>query len=284
MKAAAPARKTSSPRVRLDQALVSGGQAPTRERARAAIMAGKVFVDGARVDKPGALIRAGAALEMRGAPHPYVGRGGVKLQKALAVFGLDVRGAVALDVGASTGGFTDCLLQDGAARVYAVDVGYGQLDLRLRGDPRVVVLERVNARDLSRAFVPEPIDVCTADVSFISVAKALRAAVPLLRDGADVVVLVKPQFEAGRGVAKRGVVRDPAVHAATVREAAAALAALSLGAIDVTPSPIRGDAGNVEFLMWLIKGAEPRLTGDRIERAVRDAREPDVSPQREGVR
>jgi len=245
-------------------------------------MAGVVFVAGRRADKPGALVDADADVRVRGPVHPFVGRGGLKLDKALQVFSIDVRGAIALDVGASTGGFTDCLLQRGAARVYAVDVGYGQLDLRLRSDPRVVILERVNARTLGAEHVPEPIDVCTADVSFIGLAKALRVVPARLRHGATVVALVKPQFEAGRGAAKRGVVRDPAVHAAAVRDVAAALGALGIEAMDVTYSPLRGDAGNVEFLLWLVMGAPGRLTDARIEQVVREAAENLPASQPEG--
>lgn len=256
---------------RIDLLLVQRGLAPSRERAQAYVLAGRVFVDGRRVDKPGARVPLDVHIEVRGPDHPYVSRGGLKLEHALRTFDLDVRGVVALDLGAGTGGFTDCLLQHGARRVYAVDVGRGQLDLRLRQDPRVVVLERTHARDLSPALVPEPVDFVCADVSFISLAKALPPVVPLLREGATGVALVKPQFEAGRGVAKGGVVRDPEVHRSVIRTVRDRLSQHGLGALGVTPSPIRGDAGNVEFLLLLRKGAPATLTEEEIERAVEAA-------------
>ncbi|MDR5683534.1 MAG: TlyA family RNA methyltransferase [Armatimonadota bacterium] len=260
-------------RRRLDLALVERGLAPSRERAQALVLAGRVFVDGRRVDKSGVAVTPTSRIEVRGPDHSYVGRGGLKLEHALRAFGLDVRGAVCLDLGAGTGGFTDCLLQHGARKVYAVDVGYGQLDLRLRADPRVVVLERTHARDLKRNIVPDPLDVACADVSFISLTRALPPVVPLLRPRAPVVALVKPPFEAGRGVAKRGVVRDPEVHRHVIRTVADALAPHGLGAVAVTPSPIRGERGNVEFFLLLRRDAAPELTDERIARAVEEARE-----------
>jgi 23S rRNA (cytidine1920-2'-O)/16S rRNA (cytidine1409-2'-O)-methyltransferase len=253
-------------------ALVERGLAPSRERAQAVILAGRVFVDGRRVDKPGTAVTQAIEIEVRGPDHPYVGRGGLKLEHALEAFSLDVRGAVCLDLGASAGGFTDCLLQRGARKVYAVDVGYGQLDLRLRADARVVVLERTHARELNREIVPDVVDMACADVSFISLARALPPVVPLLRPRAPVVALVKPPFEAGRGVAKKGVVNDPAVHQRVIRDVAGALAEHALGAVDVTPSPIRGDRGNIEFLLLLYRDAPPVLSGERIARAVEEAR------------
>lgn len=256
---------------RLDLLLVRRGLAPSRERAQAYVLAGRVFVEGRRADKPGARVPEDARIEVRGSDHPYVSRGGLKLEHALRTFGLDVRGVIALDLGAGTGGFTDCLIQHGARKVYAVDVGRGQLDLRLRQDPRVVVLERTHARDLSPALVPEPLDFVCADVSFISLTKALPPVVPLLREGAMGVALVKPQFEAGRGVAKRGVVRDPEVHRSVIRTVRDALTRHGLGSRGVTPSPIRGDAGNVEFLLLLQKGAPATLTEEEIARAVEAA-------------
>lgn len=236
------------------------------------ILSGRVFVDGRRVDKPGAAVSQGSAIEIRGPDHPYVGRGGVKLEHALRTFGVEVRGAVCLDLGAGTGGFTDCLLRHGAQKVYAVDVGHGQLDLRLRTDPRVVVMERTHARDLSQKIVPDPLDMACADVSFIALARALPPVVPLLRPRAPVVALVKPPFEAGRGVAKRGVIDDPAVHRRVIREVVEGLGAHGLGAVDVTPSPIRGDRGNAEFFLLLYPIIAPTLSEERIARAVEEAR------------
>jgi 23S rRNA (cytidine1920-2'-O)/16S rRNA (cytidine1409-2'-O)-methyltransferase len=251
--------------------VVERGLAPSRERAQAVILAGLVRVDGRRVDKAGALVPEDAVVEVAGPPYPYVSRGGVKLEEALRRFGLDVRGAVALDLGAGTGGFTDCLLRHGARKVYAVDVGRGQLHPRLRGDPRVVVLERTHAKELGPHLVPEPLDLATADVSFISLLRALPPVVPLLREGAPVVALVKPPFEAGRGVARRGVVRDPEVHRQALRKVAWGLEACGLGAERVVPSPIRGDRGNVEFLLLLRKGTRRTLTEEGVEAAVAEA-------------
>lgn len=256
---------------RLDVLLVERGLAPSRERAQAVILAGLVRVDGERVDKPGSQVREDAAVEVVAPAHPYVSRGGLKLEAALRRFSLDVRGVVALDLGAGTGGFTDCLLQHGAQKVYAVDVGRGQLHPKLRADPRVVVLERTHARLLGPHLVPEPVDFACADVSFISLLQALPPVVPLLRPDASVVALVKPPFEAGRGVARRGVVRDPEVHRQVVRKVAWGLEAYGLGAQDVMPSPIRGDRGNVEFLLLLRKGAPRALDEAGIDRAVAEA-------------
>ncbi|MCS7172461.1 MAG: TlyA family RNA methyltransferase [Armatimonadetes bacterium] len=256
---------------RLDTLLVRRGLAPSRERAQAYVLAGRVFVDGRRVDKPGTPVPEEAVLEVRGPDHPYVSRGGVKLERALQDFHLDVRGAVALDLGASAGGFTDCLLQHGARRVYAVDVGWGQLHPKLRQDPRVVVLERTHAKDLSPQLIPEPLDFACADVSFISLTRALPPVVPLLREGAPVVALVKPQFEAGRGMVREGVVRDPQVHRAVIRKVVEELSRHGLGARAVIPSPIRGDAGNVEFLVLLRKGEHASLSEEEIEASVEEA-------------
>jgi 23S rRNA (cytidine1920-2'-O)/16S rRNA (cytidine1409-2'-O)-methyltransferase len=240
---------------RLDAALVARGLAASRERARGLILAGQVRVNGAVVSKAGAPIDGSADISLIEPDHPYVGRGGVKLAHALDVFGLEVRGRLALDVGASTGGFTDVLLRRGAPRVVALDVGHSQLDWRLRSDPRVLVMERINARLLTPAQLPEEaqgFDVVTMDVSFISVRQVLPAIVPLLRAGADLVVLVKPQFEAGREeVGKGGLVRDADVHARVVAEVSAAANALGLTRIAMTESPITGTEGNREFFLHL---------------------------------
>lgn len=268
-------------RTRLDVLLVQRGLVPTREQAQAVILAGRVRVAGQRVDKAGARVPEDAPLEVTGPAHPYVGRGGLKLEAALRRFGLDVRGAVALDLGAGTGGFTDCLLQHGARRVYAVDVGRGQLHPKLRADPRVVVMERTHAKTLGPERIPEPVDLACADVSFISLLQALPPVVPLLRDGAPVVALVKPPFEAGRGVARGGVVRDPQVHREVLWKVARGLAGVALGAQDVMASPIRGDRGNVEFLLLLRKGAPPTLTEDAVEGAVAEAHRSDRPPGEE---
>ena len=237
-------------KVRLDRLLVERGLAPTRERAQAMILAGLVTVGGRRAEKAGEAIPDEADIEVAGPPHPYVSRGGVKLAAALDHFGLDPAGKTCLDVGASTGGFTDCLLQRGALRVYAVDVGYGQLDAKLRNDPRVVVREKVNARTLSRDEVPEPIDLAAADVSFISLRLVLPAVVPLLVPGAPLIVLVKPQFEAGRReVPRGGVVKSDATRQRVVAEIEAAGRELDLSVLGSIPSPIRGARGNEEFLL-----------------------------------
>jgi len=240
---------------RLDKLLVERGLVPSRERARALILAGKVVVDDHAVDKAGAQVADDASIRLKGEDIPYVSRGGLKLAKGLDVFALDASGRVALDVGASTGGFTDCLLQRGAARVYAVDVGYGQLAWKLREDPRVVNLERTNIRDLLPERLDERPSLAVIDASFISLDKVLPATLALLSEGGEVVALIKPQFEVGRGeVGKGGVVRDAGKHemvVAKVRETAEALGCRVLG---VTESPILGPKGNREFLIHLRKG------------------------------
>jgi 23S rRNA (cytidine1920-2'-O)/16S rRNA (cytidine1409-2'-O)-methyltransferase len=242
------------PPVRLDERLLASGAAESIAVARGLILAGRVRVDGVRADKAG--IRIGPESEVRVVPkpHPYVSRGGVKLAAALEAFAIDPRGAIALDVGASTGGFTDCLLERGAARVHAVDTGYGQIDARLRADRRVILHERTNARRLDRSIVADPIDVAAVDVSFISARLILPAVAPLLSAGARVVVLVKPQFEARRDeVRSGGIVEDAAVRARVVEEVSGAAAELGLARRGVIESPIRGARGNVEFLLALAK-------------------------------
>jgi 23S rRNA (cytidine1920-2'-O)/16S rRNA (cytidine1409-2'-O)-methyltransferase len=237
-------------RSRLDLLLVARGLAPTRQKAQAMILAGSVEVDGRRVDKAGTPVDGDAGIRVAGPPHPYVSRGGIKLAAALDAFGIDPSGAVCLDVGASTGGFTDCLLQRGAARVYAVDVGSGQIDARLRSDPRVILREKVNARFLSREHVPEAVRIATVDVSFISLRLVLPAIVPRLAPGAVLVALVKPQFEAGRGeVPRGGVVRSEETRRRVVEEVTRAAEALGLRTLGAMASPITGAAGNREFLL-----------------------------------
>ncbi|OFW14570.1 MAG: hypothetical protein A3F70_06475 [Acidobacteria bacterium RIFCSPLOWO2_12_FULL_67_14] len=238
-------------KVRLDTLVVESGLAPSRERARALILAGQVSVDGRPISKAGAQVDRAAQVALRSPDHPYVGRGGLKLAHALDAFGIEVAGREALDIGASTGGFTDVLLQRGAARVVALDVGHGQLDWRLRHDPRVVAIERFNARRLSPGDLPGPVDLVSVDVSFISLRRILPVIPPLLRPGADVIVLVKPQFEAGRAEVRNGVIRDEAVRARVVDEIQAAAAGVGLTPAAVIPSPITGQKGNVEFLLHL---------------------------------
>ena len=235
---------------RLDVLLVQAGLAPTRARAQALVLAGQVVVGEARVDKPGTRVAVDAPLRLKGEVLPYVSRGGLKLRHALEHFGLTVRGAVAADIGASTGGFTDCLLQAGSVRVHAVDVGYGQLHERLRADTRVVVHERLNARWLKPDALGEAVDVLVVDVSFISLGLVLPAVLPLLRAGGTLVALVKPQFEVGKGqVGKGGVVRDEAVRAEAVERVRKRAAELGLHILGVTDSPITGPAGNRETLL-----------------------------------
>jgi 23S rRNA (cytidine1920-2'-O)/16S rRNA (cytidine1409-2'-O)-methyltransferase len=234
---------------RLDQALVAAGLAESRTRARALIAAGVVRVDGVSALKPAIRVQEGAALSLAGDPLPWVSRGGLKLAHALAVFGLDPAGAVALDLGASTGGFSEVLLRAGAAEVWAVDVGHGQLHPRLRADPRLRVLERLNARDLTAAHVPPP-DWIVADLSFISLAKALPPALGLARPGAVLVALIKPQFEVGPAfVGKGGIVRDPAAIARARHGVREFLEVAGWTVVGEVPSPIPGGDGNAEFLI-----------------------------------
>jgi len=241
---------------RLDSLLVQRGLVESREKARAAVLAGAVLVEGKPAAKAGVLVSNGVAVELLAGPQ-YVSRGGEKLAHALEAFHLGVDGLVAVDVGASTGGFTDCLLRNGAASVYAIDVGYGQLDYRLRQDPRVTVLERVNIRYLEA--LPEKGDMATVDVSFISLEKVVLALAKLLKDGAKIVALVKPQFQARRPeVGKKGVVRDPQVHAAVLGRVIAWGAGNGLRLLGLTTSPLLGPAGNKEFfVLWRLPDGDP---------------------------
>ncbi len=240
-----------TPKIRLDQLVADKGLAPSRERARALIMAAQVSVDGRVIGKAGTQVESDADVALLGPDHPYVGRGGLKLAHALDTFGITVAGREALDIGASTGGFTDVLLQRGAPRVVALDVGHGQLAWKLRSDPRVVIIEHFNARRLTLADLPGPVDIACIDVSFISLRQILPVVPPLLRPDADVVVLVKPQFEAGRAEAGKGVIHDAAIHARVVEEIRVAAAAVGLTRAASTPSPVTGQKGNVEFLLHL---------------------------------
>jgi 23S rRNA (cytidine1920-2'-O)/16S rRNA (cytidine1409-2'-O)-methyltransferase len=237
-------------KIRADQLLVARGLTDSRTRAQALIMAGAVFAGERKIVKAGELLPEDAPLEVRGKDHPWVSRGGIKLDHGLTHFGFDVTVTTALDVGSSTGGFTDVLLTRGAARVFAIDVGTNQLAWKLRQDPRVIVHEQTNARTLTREIVPDPIDIVVCDASFIGLAKVLPAALALARPAAHLVALVKPQFEAGREeIGKGGVVRDPEVHARVCDAAARWVAGEGWTVLGVEPSPITGPEGNVEFLL-----------------------------------
>lgn len=256
----------ASRRVRLDALLLDRGLVASRERAQALILAGQVLVDGKPGVKAGTAVPPESDVTLITPDHPYVGRGGLKLAHALDTFQIDVRGRTALDVGASTGGFTDVLLRRGAAHVVALDVGHGQLDWRLRNDPRVTVIERVNARTLTPDTFgdarPTLFEIITIDVSFISLRLILPSVAPLLTGPADLVCLVKPQFEAGRNeVGKGGIVADPDVHARVVEEVKRAAADAGLRAVDETPSPIAGQEGNREFLLHLRRADAPAVAG-----------------------
>jgi 23S rRNA (cytidine1920-2'-O)/16S rRNA (cytidine1409-2'-O)-methyltransferase len=237
-------------KTRVDQALVERGLADSRTRAQALIMAGLVFSGERKIAKSGETLAADAPLEVRGRDHPWVSRGGIKLDHGLTHFGWDVAGSVAIDVGSSTGGFTDVLLTRGGSRVYAVDSGTNQLAWKLRQDARVVVLEQLSARLLTPEHIPEPVDLIVCDASFISLAKVLPVPMGFARPGARLLALIKPQFEAGRAdVGKGGVVRDAAAHARVCNDVAAWLAGAGWQVAGITPSPITGPEGNVEFLI-----------------------------------
>lgn len=258
-------------KVRLDQLLVDLGLAQSRERAKITIMEGSVFVDNQRVDKPGTAVDPERKIEVRGEVLPYVSRGGLKLEKALKVFPIDPAGKTCIDCGASTGGFTDVLLQNGAAKVYAVDVGYGQLAWKLRTDERVVNMERTNLRYITAEQIPEPLDLGVCDVAFISIRLILPAVRELLRDDADMVCLIKPQFEAGRDkVGKNGVVRDPKVHLEVLQSFMEYFPDAGFTLMGLDFSPIRGPEGNIEYLAWLKKGVHEAPTFD-TERIVSDS-------------
>ena len=242
---------------RVDQALVDRGLADSRSRAQALIMAGLVFAGERKIAKAGDTISDDAPLDVRGKDHPWVSRGGLKLVGGLDHFAIDPTGATCLDVGSSTGGFTDVLLSRGAAKVYAVDVGTNQLAWKLRQDPRVIVLEQTNARHLTTEQIPEPIDLLVCDASFIALHKVLEKAIGFAHPGGRALLLVKPQFEAGRAeVGKGGVVRDPAVHARVCAEASKWITGRGWQVLGITESPITGPEGNVEFLLAAEKGCE----------------------------
>jgi 23S rRNA (cytidine1920-2'-O)/16S rRNA (cytidine1409-2'-O)-methyltransferase len=244
-------------KLRADQLLVSRGVADSRTRAQALIMAGAVFSGERKVAKAGDMLPEDAPLEVRRKDHPWVSRGGIKLDHGLTHFDFDVTGAVALDVGSSTGGFTDVLLTRGAAKVYAVDVGTNQLAWKLRQDPRVVVHEQTNARTLNSSIIPELVEIIVCDASFIGLAKVLEAPLKLAKHGAKLVALIKPQFEAGRQeVGKGGVVRDPAVHQRVCKEAAEWVRSQGWTVLGITQSPITGPEGNIEFLLGATKSGD----------------------------
>lgn len=243
-----------SDKMRLDVAVFERGLAETREKAKALIMAGSVYLNGQKALKGGAAVKATDIIEVRGAVNPYVSRGGLKLHKAVQNFGLLLEGCVCMDIGASTGGFTDCMLSNGAAKVYAIDVGYGQLAWKLRCDERVVNMERTNFRYVTHEQIPEQVDFASVDVSFISLRKILPVMRELLRDGGRAVCLIKPQFEAGReNVGKKGVVRDRAVHESVVASITEFAVESGFNVCNVDFSPIKGPEGNIEYLMLVEK-------------------------------
>ena len=247
-------------KIRLDQYLVQNGLTQSRERAKALIMSGIVFVNEQKADKAGDMVPEGAKVEVRGHDIGYVSRGGLKLEKAMKVFPMSPDGKVCMDIGASTGGFTDCMLQNGAVKVYAVDVGYGQLAWKLRQDERVVNLERTNVRYITNEQVPDIIDFVSIDVSFISLGLVIPVLVPFLSDDAMMVCLVKPQFEAGKDkVGKHGVVRDPATHMEVLERAVGFAKNAGFGIVGLEFSPIKGPQGNIEYLMVLTKN-DPELS------------------------
>lgn len=241
-------------KIRLDQLIVDRNLADSKTRAQALVMAGHVFIGDVKAQKPGQQVAEDAALQVKGSDHPWVSRGGIKLAHALDEFAIDVTDAVAMDVGSSTGGFTDVLLTNGAARVYAVDSGTNQLAWKLRQDERVIVHEQTSARILTESHIPEPIDIIVCDASFISLAKVLETPLTFAKTGAQIIALIKPQFEAGRGeVGKGGVVRDEAIHARACAEVQMWLVEKNWTVRGLTTSPITGPQGNIEFLIWAQK-------------------------------
>ena len=243
-------------KVRLDQMLVDRGLASSREKAKAIVMSGIVYVNGQKEDKPGSFFPPDADVVLKGEKPRYVSRGGYKLEKAVGTFGIVLDGLVCCDIGSSTGGFTDCMLQNGAEKVYAIDVGRGQLDWKLRQDERVVSMERTNIRYVTPEDIGEPVGFASIDVSFISLEKVLPAVYELLEEGAHVAALIKPQFEAGRSqVGKKGVVRDPSVHGDVIEKVISVAASLGFRYLGLTYSPIRGPEGNIEYLLYMEKTA-----------------------------
>lgn len=261
-----------SEKKRLDVLLTERGLQESRQRAQAVIMSGEVFVNGQRVDKPGTAVAEDARIEVRGGTLAYVSRGGLKLEKAMAAFPIDLNGAVCADIGASTGGFTDCMLQNGAVKVYAVDVGYGQLAWKLRTDERVVNMERTNIRSVTPDQLGEPIEFFSVDVSFISLHHIFPVAQAITTPDAMGVCLVKPQFEAGREkVGKNGVVRDPATHCEVLHNAMGYAAANGFAVRGLDFSPVKGPEGNIEYLMFVQKSDEPAVLDDSVAKQVVEA-------------
>jgi len=257
---------------RLDVILYNRGFFESREKAKAAVMAGMVYVNGERCDKPGLSFDPGCEIEIKGNPIPYVSRGGLKLDKAIKEFGITLEGLTCVDVGASTGGFTDVMLKNGAAKVYAVDVGYGQLAWELRNDPRVVCMERTNFRYVTSEQIKEPIDFGSADVSFISLKLILPPLKALLKPEGRVVCLIKPQFEAGREkVGKKGVVRDPKVHEEVINEVIRSATEMGFSVMGLTWSPITGPEGNIEYLLYLANGMHDENKNINASEVVRSA-------------
>lgn len=251
---------------RLDILMTERTLAPSREKAKAYIMSGSVYVDGQKEDKAGTMFPEEVSIEVRGNTLPYVSRGGLKLEKAMKNFGVSLEGKVCMDVGASTGGFTDCMLQNGAVKVYSIDVGYGQLDWKLRNDPRVVCMEKTNIRYVLPEHLEEKADFSSIDVSFISLTKVLLPVRNLLTDEGEIVCLIKPQFEAGREkVGKKGVVRDPAVHLEVIEKVIAYAAAIHLEPRHLSFSPIKGPEGNIEYLLHLKKRPEEQEIISRLD-------------------
>ncbi len=247
-----------SDKIRLDVAVFEAGHAPSREKAKAIIMAGQVYVNNQKVDKAGAEIKPSDVLEVRGAKLKYVSRGGLKLEKAMESFPITLEGKICMDVGASTGGFTDCMLQNGAVKVYAIDVGYGQLAWKLRTDERVICLERTNFRNCNRELVPDPIGFASVDVSFISLYHILPVLNSLLAASGQAVCLIKPQFEAGKEkVGKKGVVRDKSVHVEVVEKVIDLALQNGFSVRGLQYSPIKGPEGNIEYLIYLEKSDNP---------------------------
>ena len=259
-------------KTRLDILMTGRGLAPSREKARALIVEGHVLVDGKPVTKAGAPVEDNADIRVTGGELPYVSRGGLKLEKAIRAHGIDLSGAVCMDIGASTGGFSDCMLQNGAAKVYAVDVGSGQLADKLRRDSRVVNMEQTNIRHVTPDLLGEALDFASVDVSFISLTLVLPVLCSLLRSGGQGVCLVKPQFEAGREkVGKNGVVRDPATHCEVLHNAMGYAAANGFAVRGLDFSPVKGPEGNIEYLMFVQKSAEPAVLDDSVAKQVVEA-------------
>ena len=251
---------------RLDLLMVERALAPSREKAKAYIMSGDVYEDGQKEDKAGTMFKETVKIEVRGNTLPYVSRGGLKLEKAMNNFGVSLDGKVCMDVGASTGGFTDCMLQNGAVKVYSIDVGYGQLDWKLRNDPRVVCMEKTNIRYVLPEDLQEPAQFSSIDVSFISLTKVLLPVRNLLTDDGEIVCLIKPQFEAGREkVGKKGVVRDPAVHLEVIEKVIAYASTIAMELCHLSFSPIKGPEGNIEYLLHLKKRPEGEVIQSSLE-------------------